>query len=88
MNIEASGCEAVVSVNGVDIGKAKDGTSARRVGLKKGTNTIRIKTTPAEASYDVSITVNAVDEQEKPYEVFSFSAKQPGPVVEKTFVVK
>jgi hypothetical protein len=90
LDISGNGYEVDVTINGVLQKKAKGGSYSGAIagGIKKGSNTIVIKTTPIKGAETSTVRVGIralIKETEK--DVFSFSEDSPAPISTKEFVV-
>lgn len=86
LNINSFGYEVEVILNGKALRKTQ-GNSAQRTGLKKGDNTIVIKSVALDGAYDFKVTISASKEGHAPVEVFNLTVEKPEPVITKTFLV-
>lgn len=78
------GHDVEVTLNGKTFEKA-NGSSASRTGVKKGENTIVIKSA-ASSSLKISIRARK-DDASEPVKVFDLDVESPDPVITKTFLV-
>lgn len=86
LNINSFGYEVEVILNGKALRKTQ-GNSAQRTGLKKGDNTIVIKSVAMDGAYDFKVTISASKGDQAPVEVFNLKVEKPEPVITKTFLV-
>lgn len=86
LNINSFGYEVEVILNGKALRKTQ-GNSAQRTGLKKGDNTIVIKSAALDGAYDFKVTISASKEGHAPVEVFNLVVEKPESVITKTFFV-
>jgi len=86
LNINSFGYEVEVILNGKALRKTQ-GNSAQRTGVKKGDNTIVIKSVAMDGAYDFKVTISASKGEQAPIEVFNLKVGKPEPVITKTFLV-
>ncbi len=86
LNINSFGYEVEVTLNGKVLRKTQ-GNSAQRTGIKKGENTIVIKSKALDGAYDFNVAISATKDGKSPIEVFSIKVEKPEPVITKTFKV-
>jgi hypothetical protein len=88
ININSFGYQTEVTLNGKAIGKTSANLAAR-AGVKKGENTIVIKSTAVESPDIIRVKILArKNDDAEPVEVFNIELDKPSATVTKTFQVK
>jgi hypothetical protein len=87
INVNSFGYHAEIILNGISIVRTTANTAAR-AGLRKGENTITIKSAVLEHPDIIRITIQARNREEyKPVEVFKVQLDHPEPTITQEFVV-